>query len=159
MKKLAVGDIFCSALGNGKKCFFQYIANDSSQLNGNVIRVFSTKYNKSDEPEIHEIVNDSVDFHALVVLSLGLKLKHWQKIGNSKYIKNLEFFFRNSSDYGFSQEPVSHNWWVWKVDSEHLFVGKLEKNFQTADIGIIVTPEDIITRMETGRYDFSYPSF
>lgn len=35
-----IGDIFSVTLKNGKQRFFQYIANDYSQLNSSVIRVF-----------------------------------------------------------------------------------------------------------------------
>lgn len=39
-----IGDIFSVVLNNGNQRFFQYIANDYSQLNSSVIRMSQTAY-------------------------------------------------------------------------------------------------------------------
>ena len=35
-----IGYVFCVEIDNKYKCFFQYVANDMTQLNSSVIRVF-----------------------------------------------------------------------------------------------------------------------
>jgi hypothetical protein len=37
-----IGDVFSVPLGDGHKKYFQYVANDVTQLNSDVIRAFKT---------------------------------------------------------------------------------------------------------------------
>lgn len=39
-----IGDIFCVKTDRGCIAYFQYIANDMTQLNSSVIRVFKKRY-------------------------------------------------------------------------------------------------------------------
>jgi len=41
-----VGDVFCVYIDETSKKYLQYIANDLTQLNSDVIRAFKTKYLK-----------------------------------------------------------------------------------------------------------------
>lgn len=41
------GDIFEVTINDAEKMYFQYICNDSLQLNSNVIRVFKKRYQSS----------------------------------------------------------------------------------------------------------------
>ena len=36
---------------------------------------------------------------------------------------------------------------------------KLGKEYSGVDIGPIIPPKDIVSRMKTGEYDFIYPSY
>ena len=64
MKRIVtkIGDIFSVDIGDNRKRYFQYIANDIHQLNSSTIRVFKTKYPLDGEPSMDEIVADKVDF-------------------------------------------------------------------------------------------------
>jgi len=42
-----IGDIFSVVLDNGNKKYFQYVANDLTQLNSDVIRSFNAKFGAS----------------------------------------------------------------------------------------------------------------
>ena len=72
---LKVGDIFVINLGNGYKRYYQYIAADITQLNSEVIRVFSRNYKTNESPDVDEVIDDTIDFYAHVVCKLGIKLK------------------------------------------------------------------------------------
>jgi hypothetical protein len=159
------GDVFSIKIDENHKKFFQYIANDSTQLNSDVIRVFKKIYLSNDHPNLDKIINDDIDFYAHCVVNLGVKLGLWEKIGKNENIVNLKtILFRGTKDYGHKvgEEPirVSNNWHIWKInDSGFTKVGKLLDDYKKADIGIIVTPFDILDRVKSGKYNFFYPEY
>ena len=65
-----IGDIFSVALNNGNQRFFQYIANDYSQLNSSVIRVFKKEYPAEYELNSEEVVKYEVDFYAHAIFQV-----------------------------------------------------------------------------------------
>ena len=67
-----IGDIFSVTLDNGNSRFFQYIANDLTNLNSSVIRVFKKEYPKGYELNPEEVVSGDVDFYAHTVLRCGI---------------------------------------------------------------------------------------
>jgi len=69
-KSIKIGDVFSVKLDDKNKKFFQYIANDLTQLNSDVIRSFKQKYPIDDNPELARIVEDEVDFYAHCILRL-----------------------------------------------------------------------------------------
>lgn len=160
-----IGDVFSVAIDNNKKKYFQYIANDLTQLNSDVIRAFKKIYPIDANSDVAEIVNDEVDFYAHCVVSLGVKMKLWNKIGNTTEIGNItQILFRDTNDYGVwvDDEPIkiSKNWYVWKINDEDFTrVGTLKGKNISADIGVVVNPYDIVERMKTGKYSFFYPDF
>lgn len=160
-----IGDVFSVAIDNNKKKYFQYIANDLTQLNSDVIRAFKKIYPIDSNPNLAEIVNDEVDFYAHCVVALGVKMKLWNKVGNTTEIGNItQILFRGTSDYGvwIDNEPIkiSTKWYIWKInDKDFTKVGKLEGKNRSADIGVVVNPYDIVERMKTGKYSFFYPDF
>lgn len=161
-KKTKVGDVFEVKL-NGSKKFFQYIANDLTQLNSDVIRAFKKKYSLDNNPELSEIIKDEVDFYAHCVVKLGLKINVWERVGNVENIGSLDLvLFRDTNDYGCkigeSLIQISSNWYVWKInDSKFTKIGVLEGLNRKAELGIVVNPYDIKDRMITGKYSFIYP--
>lgn len=154
-----IGDVFSVEVSEGTQRYFQYVANDMTQLNSSVIRVFKKKYPVGQVTNFDEIANDEVDFYAHCVLRWGIELGYWQKVGKSQNIGSVEVFFRDSDDYGKPEIIVSNKWYVWKINKEFKFIGRLTDKYQSAEIGIVVTPEDIVKRIKTGEYDFVYPKF
>jgi len=158
-----IGDVFCVNLANQTKKYFQYVANDLLQLNSDVIRAYRTLYQQDSNPELFEIINDQVDFTAHCVIKSGLKMGVWEKFGNISVLGPMEVMFRCSNDYGSrpgEQVEVSENWRIWKIgDDDFTRVGALKGENQTAEIGVVVAPIDVLTRMETGQYSFRYPKF
>ena len=51
-----IGDVFVALIDNTYKVYFQYIVNDLSLLNSDVIRVFKKKYLKDEQPTLQEII-------------------------------------------------------------------------------------------------------
>lgn len=62
----------------------------------------------------------------------------------------------------FQLEPVkiSQRWYVWHIgDDDFKYVGKLRGKNRESEIGMVMTPYDIVDRIKTGKYNFYYPSF
>lgn len=158
-----IGDIFSAKLDDNSKKYLQYIANDLTQLNSDVIRVFKKVYPVDANPDLSEVVKDEVDFYAHCVVNWGIKMGLWKKVGKFADIGRLEIIFRSTDDSGLKpgEEPVriSHKWYVWKVNDKRSCVGKLVGENKKSEIGVVVTPGDIIDRMKTGKYDFVYPGY
>jgi len=66
-----IGDVFSVPLDNINKKYFQYIANDLTQLNSDVIRAFVKRYPIDAVPDLLDVVRDDVDFHAHVRHKVG----------------------------------------------------------------------------------------
>lgn len=159
-----IGDVFSVKLNERSKKFFQYIANDLTQLNSDVIRAFKTVYTLDIQPELSDIIHDEVDFYAHCVTKFGVKMGLWETVGNSQDIGDLSaILFRGSSDSGSrpgEQIQISDKWYVWRInDNGFSVVGKLEKENRKAELGIVVNPYDIVDRMKEGKYNFFYPDF
>jgi hypothetical protein len=153
-----IGDIFSVKIDDSSKKYFQYIISDLTQLNSDVIRVFSKVYPVSFSPEISEIVGGEIEFYAHCVTKLGLKMGYWEKVGNTNNVGDFnDVLFRSSGDN--PQTKVSDDWWVWKINEDQKQVGKLEGENRKAEIGSVIPPDIIVYRMQTGEYDFAYPDF
>lgn len=162
-ERTKIGDIFQVILNNNEKKYFHYIANDILQLNSDVIIAFEKSYSVNYVPDLDIIVKDKVDFVAHCVTKLGIKMNLWEKVGNIKYENFINIHFRCSNDYGAKpgeQVHISKNWRVWNLyDSDFTKVSMLNEAQQKAEIGIVVSPIDVVTRMQTGKYEFVYPGY
>jgi hypothetical protein len=159
-----IGDIFSVKIDDYNRKYFQYIANDSLQLNSDVIRVFKKTYGFELNPDLSAILKGEVEFYAHCLTKLGVKLGFWDKIGNITDIGEINnIVFRDTNDYGSKpgkQINVSQNWFIWKLNDQNFKrVGKLERENQKAEIGVVINPQSIIYRMKTGYYDFFYPGY
>ena len=160
-----IGDIFSVNINKKSKKYMQYIANDITQLNSDVIRAFKKTYTIDDNPSLEEIVKDEIHFYAHCVLKFGIKMDLWKKVGNNKDVVSLNnILFRGTKDYGHKIGTelikVSDNWHVWKInDDKFTHIGNLIGNYKKAEIGIIVNPNDIVERITTGKYSFFYPDY
>jgi hypothetical protein len=153
-----IGDVFSVPLDNINKKYFQYIANDLTQLNSDVIRAFVKRYPIDAVPDLLDVVRDDVDFHAHVVIKWGIKMNTWEKVGTAPYLERLDVLFRDSKDYG-KQIKTSYNWRVWRINEKFQSIGKLDGDYQKAEIGIVVAPPNLVQRMRTGEYGFVYPGY
>ena len=160
-----IGDLFSVKIDENNKKYFQLIAFDLSQLNSDVIRAFEKIYPIDTKLDLLEIVNGNVEFYAHCMTKAGIKMNLWEKIGSSKEIGDTtQILFRDTNDYGCKagEEPIkiSDKWHVWHINDEKFtFVEKLLGSNLKAEIGIVVHPFDIIERIKTGKYSFSYPGF
>ena len=158
-----IGDVFSVKLDDNSKKYFQYVANDLTQLNSDVIKVFKKVYDHDAHPDLEGVVNGEAEFYAHCVTKWGIKMNLWEKVGNIPVVCTIDVLFRDTNDYGSKpgeQIDISHNWYTWKInDLEFKRVGRLEGDNQKAEIGIVILPTSIIHRMRTGNYDFRYPGY
>ena len=160
-----IGDVFSVEIDDNSKKYFQLVAFDLMQLNGDVIRAFKKTYPISANPELSEIVGGEVEFYAHCVTKFGLKMNLWEKVVNSSTVgKTDDILFRGSNDSGSKvgeeNVEVSDKWYVWRInDKDFTHVGKLKGENRKAEIGIVVNPYDVVERIKTGKYSFFYPSY
>jgi hypothetical protein len=161
--KTKVGDIFFITLDNGNKVYFQYIANDLTQLNSDVIRVFKSEYPPNVEVDFSQLLQGEIDFHAHTMINVGVKQNYYNKIGNSKVFPDFDnIIFRDVDDLGLKigEKPVlvSEKWFVWRInDKDFKFIGKLKDEYKHAEIGIVMPPIAIVERIKTGKFSLVYP--
>ncbi len=98
-----------------------------------------------------------VEFAAHVFLSVGAKQKFWRKVAHADVVGEVDVLFRNSSDYGKSKQKTSNNWFVWQIDGPYMHVGALSGPYRNAEVGVVVPPDSLVYRMNSGTYDFFYP--
>jgi len=151
------GDIFAVKVDANSQKFMQYVTNDITQLNSDVVRVFKGVHSLDSNPTASEIIHKEVDFYAHCVLKWGLKLGYWTKFGTSTDVGHLNIYFRSSADD--PKVPVSSDWWVWIVNTQQEHVGRLTEQNKNAEIGSVIPPQSLIYRMKHGKYDFVYPNY
>ncbi|MCX6984346.1 MAG: hypothetical protein NT118_06275 [Lentisphaerae bacterium] len=158
-----IGDIFVVKLNDTHVKYFQYVANDPLQLNSCVIRTFKNVYPINTTPDLSDLIKGEVEFYAHCVIKWGYKMGLWQKVGNISDVGNINVIFRCTNDCGSKpgeQVIISSKWYVWKInDKDYKRVGKLEGENRKSEIGVVVSPNDIVTRMQTGKYDFFFPKY
>jgi len=161
MKRVYIkkGDIFSVTIDEKHVKFFQYIADDLEQLNSAIIRVFKRVYSKADVLDLNDVVKGEVEFFTHTFVRNGVKHSYWQKVGKASEIGVCDIFFRGSGDSGNPKIKISEDWYVWKINQPSVHIGKLEGEYQKAEIGVVIPPDSIVHRMKTGKHDFVYPSF
>ena len=157
--QVRLGDVFEVSIDMANNMYFQYIGDDPTALDSQVIRVFKTKRMKRASPALAKVVNDDVYFYAHVFIRLGLETGLWAKVGNVKQVGSTDIMFRDSIDAGDPNIKISHDWRVWRMGEQMREVGALNNRTKKYDIGDVVRPQDIIDRMKTGEYKFVYPKF
>lgn len=140
-----VGNVFCTEIDNQYKCYFQYIANDKSQLNGSTIRVFKTHYPMDNVADLDAIVNDEVSFYAHAMLKVGIEMGAWYKVGNHKDVGDVK-------SVGF--KLFSYEWYVWNISCPYVFVHKLNDEQKRYDWGPVYPYFAIIEKIRTGTNSF-----
>ena len=162
-----IGDVFCAVLPGNKKAYFQYVANDLSQLNSSVIRVFRTHYPLDQTVSLKEIINDEIDFYAHTILRVGIDVNAWTKVGKDKNINEKEIenvIFGTAQPFECASVVVltdpTNNWYVWHINGVRTRIGTLPENLH--DIvypGAVLTYKDVLNRMYYGYYLASLPEY
>lgn len=158
-----IGDVFCVVINNLYKSYFQYIANDSSQLNSCVIRIFKTRYPIEYIPNIKDIVVDDVICYAHTFIKIGLQMNIWDRVGNCKisYDINTEkilFGVAQETIVNMSNISVSYvnpltNWYIWAISNSSRHYVKLpDCLINMIELGRVMPYDEIINRIEFGYY-------
>lgn len=149
-----IGDVFCTMIDNNYKCYFQFIAKDMSLLNSSTIRVFKRHYPIYYETNIDEIIHDDVSFYSHTVLSVGIRLGYWEKVGKHNDIGHPEdVIFRMTDDFGPCIPQKSYRWYVWRINEPYNNIGELTEEYRNAEIGMVFSCKHIVNRIKTGYYD------
>lgn len=161
-----IGDVFCVDFPNNTKGYFQYIANDLTDLNSSVIRVFKRHYSSDAPIDINDIINDEIDFYAHTILRSGIASGAWYKIGKSEetglselekvifgHINETIIVKRFNRDYEIIDVNPLEHWEIWNVNKRMRNLGKLPKKYHgKVEIGWVVPYDYIIQRMISGYY-------
>lgn len=138
-----IGNIFCMEIDNEYKCYFQYIANDRTQLNSSVIRVFNKRYSLNDNPSMDEIINNSVLFYAHTVLKIGYLKKIWYKVGTHHDVGN-------TSNIIFRDQGL--NLYIWNINSPFVRVEKNVDEYEKYDLGYVFPYFCIVNKIKYNRF-------
>lgn len=136
---------------------FQYVIDDLTQLNSQVVRVFGDTFDDSEKFDADKVLSGVNDFHAHVFLRLGLKQRFWRKVGHATVPDEVDVIFRDTNDYGNPKIHTSKNWHIWRANGPFKIIGELTPCYDKAEIGVVVPPGSLIHRLHTGSYDFVYP--
>jgi hypothetical protein len=162
-KRTRIGDLFAIKLDDWKLKFMQYIADDFTQLNSSVVRVFQSAYDADAVPDIDTIIDGEVELYAHCVLKWGVDQGHWEPFGNSQTLGTVEGIKFRSAEHagGIKNPPVCNNWQVWKINEPMQFVNPLPPGYYDAYIGHVINPEGLAHRIKTGDYLFKeyYPPY
>lgn len=156
---MKIGDLFLMEAPTGERVCFQFLGKDAEQLNSDVIRVFEPSCYREGSISVSDCSDWNAAFHAHVFINVGNRKKLWRKIGNSPVDELKEVLFRISGDYGNPEITVSRDWAGWSFGSSMIDLGPLEGKWRDAEIGVVVTPEDVLERAMTGSYSFVHPGF
>jgi hypothetical protein len=155
---MKVGDIFEIKSEGDCLIYLQFLGSDPEQLQSDVVRVFKQISCCGPVP-VPDLASLEVHFHAHVLLKIGIRNRVWRSIGRAPVVGNKDVLFRISGDYGNPAVKISQDWWVWRFGSDMEHVGRLQGKWRDAEIGIVVTPEDVRERAVTGLYSFFHPGF
>ena len=145
-----IGDIFCVKLDDGRQRFFQYIANDMSNLNSSVIRVFKKIYSSDYILNTEEVINGDIDFYTHTVLKFGIVENMWKKVGKNPNVGDTEhIYFRM-----YIHDAIDHReriWEMWQINKRCETIGKLTKQYKEhSDIGLVFSYISTYERIKTG---------
>ena len=157
MAKYKVGDVFLCELEDSVR-IFQYVGNDASQLNSNVIVAFKNMIPKGVEFDLGDLNKLDTDFYAHVAIDLGVKMKYWRKIGSALPAEWSNILFRDTNDYGKSGVTESDDWWVWEPNHAARNIGSLKGEYRKSYIGVVMAPPNILDRLKSGKYSYFYPA-
>ena len=160
---IKIGDVFQISPEEGRIKFFQYVENDATQLGSAIIRAFKQDYGADESIDLAMIAHGEIEFHAHCFLRLGINMECWTKAGKASIATGKAPLFRDTYDYGRAawEEPIliSSNWVVWCINQPFRTVKELRGEYQQAEIGMVMSPVDIVYRMHHGAYNLPfYPS-
>lgn len=145
VKATKIGDVFEVKISETEKRYMQYVISDMTNLNSDVVRAFKKKYPITEKPDINEIVKDEVLFYAHCDSKSGIKMEYWTLYGNTADVGDTDnIMFRIPAEH---EVEVSFQWWIWHVNNEHQYVGKLNDNQKNIDIGPIFPVKSILYRV------------
>jgi hypothetical protein len=161
-KHLKIGDIFEVVLTDDTRGYLQYIANDQTQLNSDVVRVFGYEGRRDSSKNFESILESDIDFFAHVHdVKVGEKDNLWNKIGNSNNLGDLTKapLFRRTMQHGVKDLVYADKWDIWLLNKPMRATKGTDKLLSKSHIGLIFPTHHVVERMKNGKYPFFYPKF
>jgi hypothetical protein len=150
--RIKLGDVFEVAFADGSRKFLQYVADDMTQLNSEVVRVFKHRYLAGEDVSVDAIARSEVEFHTHASARVGTKLGVWTRIGNAAIVQPVSPSFRISRDMGIPGITFSQRWSVWCINEPLRYVGALDDTTRQFEEGFVYPPIDVARRMDCGKY-------
>jgi hypothetical protein len=162
MKNKKLGDIYRFQCNDGVG-YFQYIGNDNSQMGADIVRVFKGVYSESVSMTLLDLENIGVDYYALTMVKIGLKMQWCTIYARQKTIDIPNIWFRTTPDYGYQlgEEPIqiTDRWILWQPNQAKTKVNGLRGEHTQSYGGLIRPVVAFIDRANagTGKYVGVYP--
>lgn len=142
VKATKIGDVFEVIISDTEKRYMQYVISDMTNLNSDVVRAFKKKYPITEKPDINEIVKDEVMFYAHCDSKHGIKMEYWTLYGNTTDVGDTDnIMFRIPAEHDVE---VSYQWWIWRVNLKHQYIGKLKGEQKKIDLGSVFPVKSIL---------------
>ena len=144
-----INDIYEVQLADCKK-YFQFVQTDSSLLGGDIIVIYSRKYDKNESPTIEDIVKDTIEYCCHTNVSRGIKEGLWRKYGNGPtYIDLSNIYFRN-----YINEPCLgiQRWHIWKANEELMCFDKIPEQYAYSYITYLFPVESVYHKIAFGKF-------
>lgn len=139
--------------------YFQLVALDLTQLNSDVIAVFSSNNDLTDSTdEIDAIVHSGVEFFTHTTVSAGVSNKLWTKIGKTVVVNCDDALFKDIDynddfpDWEPYEKDYYHSWVIWRPNEEWRKIGDRLADYPNAELGAVYPPNDVVYRIEHGKY-------
>ena len=142
-------DIYEVQLADCKK-YFQFIQTDSSLLGGDIIVIYSRKYDKNESPIIEDIVKDTIEYCCHTFINLGVKEGLWKKYGNTPTnIELSNIYFRNYID-----EPIIRKrcWHIWQVNGAIHSFDEIPDYVVNSYVTYLFPPQSVYHKIMYGRF-------
>lgn len=144
-----INDVFEVELPDCKR-YFQFLQIDTSWLYGDVIAIFSNKYDISESPDVNDIVKGPVEYYCHTSVNCGVKLGMWKKYGNApSYTDMSAIYFRNFTESLF--EGKGH-WHIWRVNEKLQSFDKIPEQFRDSYVTYLFSPYSVDHKIRYGKF-------
>ena len=149
------GDIFEVKIKD-KKHFFRFIVRDLKCLSSDVIQCFDYSMDIGENINLAIIPTLNTLFYIHTVVSAGIKLKLWERVGNVPLQQDFEMpFFIKTFDTGIEK---SFQWYVGQPNQEKRFIGELPESYGTYTYDAMYHPINVVKYIEMGFIASKRPS-
>jgi hypothetical protein len=156
-----IGEIYKITYRYGER-YFQFVGVDRTSANGDTIVVFSFKgmHGSAGVHYLNMIIQSGIEFFTHTTVDEGVQLDMWEKVGRTKPVDVSDALFKLAySKSGVSAAESSESdyiWSIWHVNDDWQEVdGNAIREYPEAEYGHVFTPEDVVWRIEQGRYMYS----
>lgn len=156
MKKKRVGSVYVVRDKGGSIGLLHYVSADAATPGSSVVSVRSVTSQSDDLADLSGALQLPILFYAHVFLRAGEVLSVWENVGHS-LPKSVPDILWCSVEAAELRKPTSNKWCVWWTGESR----RPPKNFEelaTAEFGYVMAPDQIVSRILTGKYSLPIPA-